>query len=193
MPEGKAAIPDKSRKATPLEARKYSRSPDRERGPVCFILTFLLLFAVWLLLSGKFDFFHLSLGFISTLIITVASAQLLFPEPDIKMLPFMWFRFIMYIPWLLYKVFMANIHVMRLAFHPRMMEKLNPRVIRFQSELPGDIALVTLANSITLTPGTITIYTSVYGEFTIHAIDADSGADIPKMEERTKTIFMPLS
>ena len=44
-----------------------------------------------------------------------------------------------------------------LTFHPRMMELIDPRIIEFDSRLTSDLARTTFANSITLTPGTITV------------------------------------
>ena len=52
------------------------------------------------------------------------------------------------------------------------------------------MALVTLANSITLTPGTITIYVSSYGNISFHVIDIESGKTLPWiMESRVAEIF----
>jgi multicomponent Na+:H+ antiporter subunit E len=47
-----------------------------------------------------------------------------------------------------------------------------------------------LANSITLTPGTVTVFTSVMGRFTVHAIDDASAQALPgEMEDRVARIF----
>jgi len=161
-----------------------------KKSLVPFIFTFCVTFATWCVLSGKFDVFHLTLGVISCLIVSFLSADLLLQSRKLKKLPMIWFRFIRYIPWLLFQVFVANIHVMYLAFHPRMMELIDPQIIQFKSRLKSDIALVTLANSITLTPGTITVYISVYGDVTIHMIDVESGQSLPWiMDARIAEIF----
>jgi len=161
-----------------------------KKSLVPFIFTFCVTFATWCVLSGKFDVFHLTLGVISCLIVSFLSADLLLQSRKLKKLPMIWFRFIRYIPWLLFQVFVANIHVMYLAFHPRMIELIDPQIIQFKSRLKSDIALVTLANSITLTPGTITVYISVYGDVTIHMIDVESGQSLPWiMDARIAEIF----
>jgi multicomponent Na+:H+ antiporter subunit E len=101
-----------------------------------------------------------------------------------------WLRFLQYIPWLLYQVFLANIHLLYLTFHPKMMDLIDPEIIRFRSKLKSNISLLTFANSITLTPGTITVYVSVYGDFQVHAIDKPSGQSLPgEMEARVRRIF----
>ena len=100
------------------------------------------------------------------------------------------FHFIRYIPWLLYEVFLANIHILYITFHPRMMELIDPKIIKFNSKLQGDLSRVTFANSITLTPGTITIYVSIDGMFTVHAIDKPSREALPgRMEEMIARTF----
>jgi len=157
---------------------------------VSFILSFIILFAIWLLLSGKFDVFHLTLGVIACALISIFTGDLLFPSLKIEGLFGLWFRFIKYIPWLIYQVFIANIHVLYLVFHPRMMELIDPRIIRFESKLKSDPARVTFANSITLTPGTITVNVTIFGDFAVHAIDAPSAESLPgEMEQRIAKVF----
>ncbi len=79
---------------------------------------------------------------------------------------------------------------MYLVFHPRMKEIIDPTIIKFRSKLKSELALTTFANSITLTPGTITVYTTDFGDFEVHAIDRKSGESLPgEMEERIGKIF----
>jgi len=154
------------------------------------VLTFFILFCLWVILSGKFDLFHLSLGVISCLIVTLFSKDLLFPELRTSGCFGTCIRFIRYIPWLLYQIFRANLHVLYLVFHPKMMDLIDPKIFRFQSRLKGDLSLVTFANSITLTPGTITVYVSIDGTFTVHALDKKSREDLPgEMEKRIAKAF----
>ncbi|HBF42583.1 MAG TPA: protein MnhE [Desulfobacteraceae bacterium] len=148
------------------------------------------MFVLWVVLSGRFDAFHLSLGIISCLIVAYFSSDLLFKSPNVKMLPGLWIRFALYVPWLLYQIFLANLHLLYLAFHPRMMDLIDPKIIKFRSKLKSDLALVTFANSITLTPGTITVYLSIDGDFKVHAIDKASGDPLPgDMEARIAKAF----
>lgn len=140
--------------------------------------------AIWILLSGKFDLFHLSLGLISCAIVSYLSSDLLFSSPKTHGLAGQWIRFVRYVPWLMLEIWKANLHVTYLTFHPRMMEMIDPRIVKFQSKLKSDLALVTFANSITLTPGTITVDVSVDGNFKVHAIDKASGDPLPGEMER---------
>jgi len=176
-----------SRNRTP-KAQSPSTKP--KRSPVPYILTFVVCMLTWLVLSGKFDLFHLSLGVVSSVIVSFASGDMLFATKNPKRLPGQWLRFATYVPWLLYQIFRANMHVMRLVFHPRMMDLINPQMIKFNSRLTSEMARFVYANSITLTPGTITVYVSLYGGYTVHAIDDASAEGLPgEMEARVAAIF----
>jgi multicomponent Na+:H+ antiporter subunit E len=145
---------------------------------------------IWVLLSGKFDAFHLSLGVISCALVSYLSSDFLFSSPRPRGLLSKWIRFARYIPWLMIEITKANLHVMKLALHPRMMDLIDPRIVKFRSKLKSDLALVTFANSITLTPGTITVTVSVDGDFKVHAIDKASGDPLPgEMERRIAKAF----
>lgn len=154
-----------------------------------FFVTFLLLLGYYISLSGQFDPWHLGLGVVSCLVVASMSWDLFFyKRPDRQKLREI-YRFMAYVPWLLYGVFLANIHVLRLALHPKMKKLIYPHVVRFKTKLRGDLPMVTLANSITLTPGTITI--KIEGDtFYVHAIDLKVAEDLPEgMEGRVEEIF----
>lgn len=181
---------DRKDQPQPRPSDYTSLSPHPKRFSAGFFLTFLIMFATWLVFSGKFDGFHLTLGVISCGIVALLSGDLLFPSPLDRNLPLVWLRFIGYIPWLLYQIFLANLHVMYLVFHPRMMELIDPQIIEFDSKLTSDISRTTFANSITLTPGTITINVTAIGKFSVHCIDTESGKPLPgKMEAKVAKIF----
>ncbi len=170
---------------TLAEKERSSALSPRSKRIVSFTLTFLICFATWIVLSGRFDIFHISLGVIASGIVAFLSYNILVSRRGLEHLPRQWLGFIVYIPWLIYQVFLANIHVMYLVFHPRMIELIDPRIIRFKSTLKKPMSLFIFANSITLTPGTITVYVSITGEYTVHVIDEQSGNALPgEMEER---------
>lgn len=155
-----------------------------------FVITFVIMIGFWLIFSGRFDLFHLSLGVVSCLIVSFFSSDLLFPTGLKTNFLACWIRFVLYVPWLLYQILLANLHVLRLSFHPRMMALIDPHIIEFNSPLESDIARTTFANSITLTPGTITVNVSAMGRFTVHCIDVSSGDPLPgEMERQIKRIF----
>jgi len=168
-----------------------SRNRTRNRFAVVpFVLTFLIMFFFWVLFSGKFDFFHISLGVGSSLIVAALSKDLFFPSRIKPGFIICWLRFTGYIPWLFYQIFLANLRILYLVFHPRMMELIDPKIINFSSKLTNDISRTTFANSITLTPGTVTVNVSVLGKFRVHCIDEKSGRSLPgEMEKRIAKVF----
>ena len=164
--------------------------PKPARFGLPFFMTFFILLPIWVILSGRFDLFHLSLGLISCFLVSFFSSDLIFSSYDYSRIPIQVPKFFMYIPWLLFQVFLANIHVMYLVFHPKMMDLIDPKIIKFKSSLKGDLAITTFANSITLTPGTITVYATDFGDFEVHVIDSASAESLPgDMETRIAKIF----
>lgn len=167
-------------------------SRSRRTGRVILprILTFSILFGLWLILSGQYDSFHITLGVISCAIVVMFSGDLLFGPSRITDVVRHWLGIGAYIPWLLYQILLANFHILYVVLHPKMMDLIDPNIIRFQSSLKSELALVVFANSITLTPGTITVYVSVDGDFRVHAIDKKSGEPLPgEMEARIIQAF----
>lgn len=154
-----------------------------------FIATFIILFGFWALLSGKYDLFHLTLGVICSLIIAFKSHDLLFANVRVGDMRVIALRFILYVPWLIYQIVSANIYVAYLVLSPKLL--ICPQIIRFKTKLESDISWVTLANSITLTPGTITMDIKE-GEFYVHALDKKVANDLNagEMEDQVAHIYM---
>jgi len=143
-----------------------------------FLITFVFMFVTWIVLSGKFDPLLLWLGGISSFFVAYYFYDLLFPAMEQGYFK-VFFRFIRYIPWLILEIIKANFHLLYLAFHPRMKDLIDPHIFTFKTNLKSDIAITTLANSITLTPGTITVTADSDGVFRVHAIDRESAKGLP--------------
>jgi multicomponent Na+:H+ antiporter subunit E len=143
-----------------------------------------------LLFSGRFDLFHIALGLFSSAIVIFISGDLLYTHRKPIQLIRLWLAIGAYIPWLLYQVFIANLHVLYLTLHPRMHDLIDPHIIEFDSRLKSDYARTTFANSITLTPGTIAVAVNALGQFAVHCIDKRSGQALPGiMEKKIASIF----
>ena len=160
------------------------------------VVTFIISFITWIVLSGQLDLFHLTLGGISCLLVAIISSEILFQE----LRQGAWdrfleaLRFIPYCAWLLYQIVLANFHVIALALSPRLMDReLDPHVFTFTTRLKTDFARFVLANSITLTPGTVTV--RIHGDkFYVHAISRKAGEDLESeamsaMERRVAWVF----
>jgi multicomponent Na+:H+ antiporter subunit E len=134
---------------------------------VHFVLTWLLLAAFWLGLSGHFDAVHLVWGLSAVTLVSVLSSRLLFgeeaPPGGFGRLG----RLALYLPWLLGQIALANVDVLLRVLGLR---EVSPVVVRIDPGLTTNFGRVALANSITLTPGTVTIDVQEDGVFLVHAI-----------------------
>lgn len=139
----------------------------------------ILLVMFWVVLSGKFDAFHLGIGAASAVSIAFSTQHLLLRNPAIvsdnrhPITAIAWGRLLLYAPWLAGQIVLSSLQVARIVLHPKM--PIHPQVVQFEMPLPHELARLTLANSITLTPGTVTL--DVEGDtFTIHALTTSSAA-----------------
>jgi multicomponent Na+:H+ antiporter subunit E len=137
----------------------------------------LTLFAFWLALSGHYTPLLLTLGVGScVLVVYLAHRMEAIDEEGVPLQ--ITLRMLAYLPWLLKEILVANIDVARVILRPKL--KISPRVVFFHGTQKTDLGRAIYANSITLTPGTIT--TGVNGnEFEIHALRA---ADLDTDEEQ---------
>ncbi len=154
-----------------------------------FVGTSVILFAFWMLLSGKFDAFHLTLGAICCTLVAYLFHDLLFANVRVGDMRTVAARFIAYIPWLIQQIVLSNIHVASLVLRRRM--PIDPQIVKFKTKLETDISCVALANSITLTPGTITMDIKD-GVFYVHAVSQKVAEELNAgdMEDRVAHIFM---
>ncbi|MDO3378305.1 Na+/H+ antiporter subunit E [Geoalkalibacter halelectricus] len=148
------------------------------------LVTFLILFAFWMMLSGMFDAFHLFLGVIACGAVAYFSAHLLFPDGKVGLSGRNVLGMALYLPWLFWQIVVANLQVAKIVLHPRMLDLINPQIVRFKTSIKSPFARVTFGQSITLTPGTITINID-RDEFTVYALTDDTAASLPgEMEKR---------
>jgi multicomponent Na+:H+ antiporter subunit E len=157
---------------------------------MAFFVTFLILFAFWIFMSGQLDWWHLSWGFLSCTLVAAISHDFLFKNIKSKGSVKETTLFFAYVPWLIYEIILANIYVAYLALHPKMLDLIDPHIIKFKTRLKNDFARVTFANSITLTPGTITVLIKD-DYFFVHAINKSAAKSLPgNMERRITKVFM---
>lgn len=142
------------------------------------IMVALVLSMCWILWSGMFDAFHLTLGVVSVALVVAWTGDRLSSQRSFKQRFIQWIRFERYCVWLIGQIVIANYHVVRLALHPRPLDALNPKMIQFTATLPNEFLSFLLAQSITLTPGTVTV--RVCGDqYTVYTIDAALAAELP--------------
>lgn len=152
-----------------------------------FILTSLIMFAFWVILSGEFTPLLLGSGVAASLLVACLSHDLLIGPMDVARKVRDLGRFMKYLPWLFWQIILANIDLVYRVLHPKM--PIDPGFITFKNECETEIGMVTLANSITLTPGTVTVDVTDQ-EFIVHAIARGPAEDLLKgeMMNRVKRI-----
>ncbi len=152
-----------------------------------FLITAIAMFAFWILLSGEFTFILITSGVIASLIVAYLSHDIFIGKADFKTETGRVFRFIVYVPWLLWEIVLANVEIACLVLSPKSL--VDPQIVRLKPDLKTDLGIVTLANSITLTPGTVTIEAN-REEFVIHAIWQKSAEGIisGEMQQKVKWI-----
>lgn len=151
-----------------------------------FILHSITLAVLWWLLSGQTKPFLLQCGVVTILFVTWISGRMRLLDDEsqpFRMLP----RLLLYAPWLLWQVVLSNWDVVKRVWTPGL--GIAPEVIRVPCELKTGFGRVTYANSITLTPGTVTIEAGD-GEFLVHALhdEAAAGLETGDMHARVKRV-----
>lgn len=132
-----------------------------------YFTTFITLLLVYLLLAG-FQVNEVILGSVLSAVLTVILTKHIDYKIDI-LFPIRFLKFLfIYIPVFIYKLVLANLDVARRVLSFKI--PLNPGIVKVKTDIEGDLGKLTLANSITLTPGTLSIDVEddvIY----VHAID----------------------
>ena len=133
----------------------------------------LVLFGFWMALSGRTETKFVVYGIITALVTThITYPLLLVPNKDGSKRYFVFGasipKLIVYFLWLMWQLVLANIDVL-LATTSQELE-IDPKVVRFYFKVDNPMASVMLANSITLTPGTVTLNVTDDGMYEIHAL-----------------------
>ncbi len=151
------------------------------------VLQGLLLMLLWLVFSGHYDLLHILYGILSVGIVLwlnwkMSSLPLAEDQPcgstRINIL-----RLLIYLVYLLWQIVKSGAYVAYIILHPGM--PIQPTLVRFKSQQPNVLAKVMLGNSITLTPGTLTV--QIDGQyFIVHALTEDTEESLVSGEMEAK-------
>ncbi len=141
-----------------------------------------ILYGFWIILSGHFEPLFLGFGAASCALTVYIVRRM--SRVDGESLPLKaGGRLGFYMPWLMKEIFFANLRVARLILHPKL--PISPILVHYRGSQTTDLGKALYADSITLTPGTITI--GVRGnDFHIHSltwVDVD-GREEDEMDRR---------
>jgi multicomponent Na+:H+ antiporter subunit E len=140
---------------------------------------FLALSAFWLLLSGLFTPFLLAAGAGCALAVLAFARRMDVVDHEGHPIHLGWRAAVSYWPWLLREIVKSSWDVSRRILHPRL--PISPTLVRFRPSQATPLGLVIHANSITLTPGTISVEVAP-GEFLVHALTAEGAAGLAGSE-----------
>jgi multicomponent Na+:H+ antiporter subunit E len=142
-----------------------------------------ILFGLWLLLTGTFAPFYVTVGALTALAVA-ANLSKWDDSTRFRLLPFLGF-----LPWLAWQVIRSNLRIARIVLSPGM--PIRPVFIVQSPGVAGDRAVTTLGAGITLTPGTLTVDASDE-EIFVHALDTESANDVKSgvMAQHVARAFM---
>ena len=138
---------------------------------------------IWLLLSESFDLFHVGLGLVAAFGVAWFNTDRTTSRSAIPRLRILW-----YFLWLLGRILQSGIHLSVLVLDPAL--PIDPKIIRHRTKLQDESGIVLLGNSITLTPGTITVELNSQ-ELVVHTMDDKSADDITslRLEQQIARLF----
>ncbi|MFC1461834.1 Na+/H+ antiporter subunit E [Verrucomicrobiota bacterium] len=143
---------------------------------------FVLLFLVWVLLTCSFHVQDIAAGLIVALLATLVMREMSVRKIPLWIVPVRLFWLIVYSVVLAYYIIKANFDVAYRVLHPAM--PISPGIVKVRTSLKTASAITALSNSITLTPGTLTVSATNDGTLYVHWINVKT-SDI---EEATKCI-----
>ena len=132
------------------------------------------LFITWLLWSGHYNPLMLGFGVASCVLVVYLSSRLGIIDREGHPIHLL-VRLLTYGPWLVWAIIKANLDVAGRILSPGL--PISPQLIKVKAHQKTDLGRVIYANSITLTPGTVSV--DVDGEtFLVHAISKEAAADV---------------
>ena len=136
------------------------------------------LFAFWLLLSGIYTPFLVVSGLGASIAVALLARRMEVADREGHPIHLA-LAAVVYWPWLLKEIAKSGWQVTRIILDPRL--PISPRLVRFRPSQKTSVALATHANSITLTPGTITVDAD-HDEFLVHALTREGAAGVVDSE-----------
>lgn len=155
-----------------------------------FVATFLLSFAFYQFVGGFAGRFDYVTGAVSAGIVAAVLSGLTFERPvSPRQSLLTGARFLVYLPYLSWEITKASLAVAAIVLRPSM--PIDPGMERFSPALPPGLPATTLANSITLTPGTVTV--DIRGrEFYVHRLTRSAGRELYDggLERAVRFVFL---
>jgi len=136
-----------------------------------YIAVFILSLIFWFLLTFKFSVPNLIVGSVASAVCSAIFGRYYFQNVNKYLQPWRWFWFLVYLTVFIWECIKANFDVAYRVLHPAM--PIKPGIVKVRTTLKSEFAKTLLANSITMTPGTITV-DIIDDDFYIHWIYVSS-------------------
>lgn len=136
-----------------------------------YIAVFILSLIFWLLITFRFTVPNIITGSVAALLCALFFGRFFFHNVYKFLQPYRYFWFCIYLFFFLWECIKANFDVAYRVLHPDM--PIRPGFVKVKTTLRTDFAKTLLANSITMTPGTITVDV-IDDDFYVHWIYVDS-------------------
>ncbi|MBE9567868.1 MAG: Na+/H+ antiporter subunit E [Proteobacteria bacterium] len=148
--------------------------------PLQFFNLWLTLFIVWMIANATLAVDTIIAGLIISALIALAFASFARVYSVIRWSPIVLYYYLKYLGIFFIELIKANINVMRLVFSPRI--DINPGIVEIKTDLKSPIGRLALANTITLTPGTLVVDIKD-GSLFVHCINIGSTDQVKATEE----------
>ena len=153
------------------------------------IATFGVTYAFYLLIAGSLTPFNLATGGLTALLSAVAFSSVSFvTSPSPRRTGLRIARMVLFVPYLIWEITKANLSIAYIILHPSL--PIDPEMQRFRVAVWGGLPVTTLSNSITLTPGTLTVDVGREG-LDIHTLTGDARDDLAAggLERAVRFVF----
>jgi multicomponent Na+:H+ antiporter subunit E len=137
-----------------------------------------VLFIFWLLLSGHYTGFLVAMGALSSVAVALLARRMDLVDREGHPINLSW-RLIGYWPWLFKEIVKSAWDVSKIILNPKL--PISPTLVRVKTSQKTTVGVVTYANSITLTPGTISVEVA-QGEILVHALTREGAASLAEGE-----------
>ncbi len=142
------------------------------------IIPALILMVLWLVLSGHYTVLLVTFGIISCIGVVALALRLDVIHSDKHSIGIL-LRLLKYLPWFSREILLSNIDVAKRILSPAL--PINPNVVRVNASQATELGVTVYANSITLTPGTLSIQVDA-NQIEVHSLNHESTAQLKRGE-----------
>ncbi len=149
------------------------------------VLYFIVSYIFWLLMTLSLEWDRLAAGAVVCLLTTMIFGKTSIQKHKLLQ-PQRYYWAAYYVFLLLWECLKANLDVAYRVLHPAM--PIHPGIVKVRTSLKSDLARTSLANSITMTPGTLSVDITDEGELYIHWINVKT-QDVEEASQKIVVVF----